>query len=428
MSRLLRGTVLDVPDDPFTGGRLRAADDLGLLVDADTIIARGPFGQLRRDHPDLPVEDLRDGILLPGLVDTHVHYPQIRAVGALGRPLLDWLEHSALPEEAHLADPQYAREVAGEFVDGLLACGTTTALVFGAHFASAVDAFCATALDRGLRATTGLVVSDRVLREDLLTTPERAYEQGRALADRWHGRGRLRYAVTPRFSVSCTDGMLDSCAALARDVDGSYVTTHVNENTAEVAQVARMFPQAADYLDTYERYGLLGRRSVFAHNVHATTGELDRLAAGGSAVAHCPSSNSALGSGMFRMREHLERGVPVAMGSDVGAGTGPSLFKEGLQAYFVQQLLADEGLPLTPAHLLHLVTGAGARALGLSEQVGDLSVGKQFDAVWVRPRQGAALRVALRRADCAEDVLAKVFALAGPADVEGVWIGGDRVR
>ncbi len=181
-------------------------------------------------------------------------------------------------------------------------------------------------------------------------------------------------------------------------------------------------------MDTYDRHGLLGPRSVLAHNVHPGDAELDQLAAAEVSVAHCPSSNSALGSGLFPLRRHVQHGVRVALGTDVGAGTGFSLLREGLQCYFMQALLGADGLPLTAAHLLYLATGAGAAALELQDQVGDLSVGKQFDAVWVGPQPGSTLDVVLGHAAGVDDALAKVFALAGPADVRGVWVGGDRLR
>ncbi len=424
---LYRACVVDTPDSPFAGGAVRCEQDGGLLVDDGLISARGGFEQLHRDHPEEPVVDLRGGMLLPGFVDAHVHYPQVRAIGALGMPLLDWLERSALPEEARLAGLGYARQVAGEFVAGLAAAGTTTALVFGAHFDTAVDALFEEATRVGLRVTAGLVVADRVLRPDLLTSPARAYEQGRALAARWHGVGTTRYAVTPRFSLSSSDGLLESCAALAKDVEGSWVTSHVNENLVEVAEVAAQFPASLDYLDTYDRHGLVTSRSVFAHNVHATDRELSVLATAGARVAHCPTSNAALGSGLFPLRRHLDRGVQVALGSDVGAGTGFSLLKEGLQAYFMQQLLGTEGVSLTAAHLLHLTTRAGAEALGLGEVVGDLSPGRRFDAVWVCPAPGTTLDTVLRHAQDPDDALAKVFALGAVADNRAVWVDGVEV-
>ncbi len=424
---IYRARVLDTPEDPFQGGTLRADDDCALVVHDEVIVARGPLADVRRHDPTGLVIDLRDGWLLPGLVDTHVHYPQVRVIGALGMPLLEWLERCALPEECHLASEDYARLVAEEFCASLIAAGTTTALVFGSHFSGAVEELF-TVVDRyGLRVTSGLVVSDRGLPDPLLTTPERAHAESVALAETWHGRGRIRYAVTPRFSFSAGEGMLAACAAAAEDIGDAWFTSHVNENSAEVAEVARLFPGSAHYVGTYDDHGLLGTRSVLAHDVHATDVELEVLAARGTAVAHCPSSNSALGSGLFPLARHLDHGVRVALGSDVGAGTGFSLFKEGLQAYFVQRLLAEQGRPLTPAQLLHLATAAGAQALGLDDTVGDLSPGKAFDAVCLRPVRGTALDIGLRHVDTAEDALGKIFALASDADVADVWVGGRQV-
>ncbi|QBX56175.1 guanine deaminase [Nocardioides seonyuensis] len=424
---LYRARVLDTPDDPFAGGSLRSHEDAGLLVVDGVIRERGGFESIRARYPTGPVVDLRDGILLPGLVDTHVHFPQVRIIGSLGLPLLDWLEQCALPEECRLVDVDYARVVAREFVDGLVAAGTTTALVFGSHFAPAVDSLFSEVSRVGLRVTSGLVVSDRALPDPLLTTPQRAYDEAHALAARWHEVGRTRYAVTPRFSYSAGEGILDACAAVLKDVPGAWFTSHVNENPAEVAEVARLFADAEHYVGTYDQHGLLGERSVLAHNVHASDAELAVIAGCSASVAHCPASNSALGSGLFPMRRHVEHGVRVALGSDVGAGTGFSMFKEGLQAYFAQRLLGDAGLPLTPAHLLHLSTAAGAAVLGLADTVGDLSEGKQFDAICLRPRAGTSLDIGLRHAGSPEDALGKVFALAGDADVADVWIGGEQV-
>ena len=428
---LYRARAFDTPVDPFTavdGPGFRHDDDLGLLVSHEgTIVARGPFGSLAGEHPTAPVIDLRDGILLPGLVDTHVHFPQVRVIGALGMPLLEWLDRCALPEEQRLASPRYAATIASEFVAGLISAGTTTSLVFGSHFAPAVDALFTEAEAYGLRVTSGLVVSDRILPEPLLTTPQRAYDEAVELASRWHGRGRLRYAVTPRFSLSASDPVLAACGAVLESVDGSVFTSHVNENNAEVATVAGQFPHRDHYVDTYDHHGLLGPLSVLAHDVHPTDPELSVMAARGTSVAWCPTSNSALGSGMFSLRRHLAAGVRVALGSDVGAGTGFSLFKEGLQSYFLQHLMGDDGVPLGAAHLLHLSTAAGAAALGLADRVGDLSVGKQFDAILLRPPPGTALDIGLRHADSPENALGKVFALASDADVADVWVGGEQI-
>jgi guanine deaminase len=424
---IYRGRVLDTPEDPFHGGRLRVEADAGLYVTAAGQIAdRGAYADVRARHPAEPVRELSDGLLLPGFVDTHVHFPQARIIGALGLPLLEWLERCALPEEARLADVGYAREVADEFLDGLIGAGTTTALVFGAHFAPAVDAFFEAASARGLRVTSGLVVSDRMVPPELRTTAQQAYDDGLALATRWHGIGRCRYAVMPRFALSCTDELLASCAALHAALPGSWITSHLNENVTEIAQVRELF--GCSYVASYDRHGLVGPHSVFAHNVHPERAELERLGDARAAVAHCPTSNAALGSGRFPLGRHLAHGVAVALGCDVGAGTGYSLFKEGLQVYFCQQQLGADGVELTAAHLLYLATRAGAAALGLEDQIGDLDVGKGFDALWLRPRPGSPLDIAVRHADSSEQALARAFSLATSDDVAGVWIDGAEMK
>ncbi|MDE3130702.1 MAG: guanine deaminase [Acidobacteriota bacterium] len=424
---IYRGRVLDTPEDPFHGGSLRVEGDGGLYVTDDGRIAdRGAYVDVRARHPTDPVRDLSDGLLLPGFVDTHVHFPQARIIGALGMPLLEWLERCALPEEARLADVDYARAVAGEFLDGLSGAGTTTALVFGAHFAPAVDALFEAASAVGPRVTSGLVVSDRLVRSDLCTTAQRAYDEGLALASRWHGNGRSRYAVMPRFALSCSDELLASCSALHAAVPGSWISSHLNENVAEIAQVRELF--GSSYVGSYDRHGLVGPQSVFAHNVHPERAELERLGDARATVAHCPTSNAALGSGLFPLGRHLAHGVAVAIGCDVGAGTGYSLFKECLQVYFCQQQLGADGVALSPSHLLYLATAAGAAALGLDDQIGDLSVGKAFDALWLRPPPGSSLDVALDHAGTPEQALARAFALATSYDVAGVWVGGAEVK
>lgn len=422
---IFRGTFVDTPADPFAGGELRVATDAALLVRDGVIGARSTYDELVRTHPEEEVVDLRGGLVLPGFVDTHVHFPQVRVIGGLGLPLLDWLDRCALPEESRMQDPAYAAVIASEFVRGLVASGTTSALVFGAHYAPAVDLLFQEATRSGLRITSGLVVSDRGLRPDLLTTPARAHDEALALADRWHGVGRTRYAVIPRFALSCSDPLLAACGAVLAEVPGALLTSHVNENPREVAEVTALC--GTHYVGAYDRHGLCGSQGVLAHDVHPTDPELEVLAARGTTVAHCPTSNAALGSGLFPLARHLAHGVPVSLGSDVGAGTGFSLLKEGLQAYFAQQLLGPDGFPLGPAHLLHLATAAGAAALGLDDQVGDLSVGKRFDAVWLRPVDGTPLAAGLAHAAGADEALARAFALGTPGDVRAVWVDGARV-
>ena len=331
-----------------------------------------------------------------------------------------------MPEEARLADDAYAAEVADRFIRWLAANGTTTALVFGSHFPGAQEALFAAASAAGLRLFSGLVMSDRRLLPELEVSVQAALEANRELIDRWHGRGLIRYAVMPRFAVSCSEEMLSAAGEMAAESEGVLFTTHLNESRTEVELVAELFPWARDYLETYERYGLLGDRSVFAHNVHVSDDELCRLAGAGATVAHCPSSNGFLGSGVFPLRRHLEHGVRVALGTDVGAGTGLSMLKEGLMAYHGQMLTAG-GVRLAPAHLLWLATRAGAVALGLGDEVGDLSPGKSADFVLVRPPDDSTLGAVLERSESVEAALGALFTLAREESIAEVRVAGQVV-
>ncbi|MES1262046.1 MAG: guanine deaminase, partial [Acidobacteriota bacterium] len=345
---ILRAGIFHTPQNPFDSpASLIALPDGGLLVSEGRIAACGDYAAIRAASPSAAVRDLRGGFLLPGFIDTHIHFPQGRIIGGLGYSLLDWLDRLTLPEEARFADAGYASAAAREFVHHLAANGTTTSLVFGSHFAPATAALFEAAGRAGLRVVSGLVLADRGLRADLHQTPDAAFEASKLLAVRFHGRERLGYAVMPRFALSTTEPMLEVCQTLLREHPSLHFTTHINENVREVEAVARLFPWAGDYLSVYERFGLAGRRSVLAHNVQATDGELRRLAARQCSVAHCPASNAALGSGIFPMRRHLDARVRFALGTDVGGGTGFGMMKEALMAYLMQRV-APAPLTLSP--------------------------------------------------------------------------------
>jgi guanine deaminase len=427
MTRIVRAQVAHAPRNPFADeSALEAFEDGAVAFSAGRIVACGTYGEVRAVCAEAEVVDARDAILLPGFVDCHVHYPQIRVMGALGLGLMDWLRSVALPEEARLADSAYAASVADRFVGGLARNGTTTALVFGSHFPSAQDALFSAADAVGLRIVSGLVVSDRNLSPELHTTTRVALDASRDLIRKWHGRGLVGYAISPRFSISCSDELLAACGELATEAHGLLITSHLNETPGEVELVESLFPWARDYLETYERYGLVGDSSVFAHDVHVGESELRRLAEAGASVAHCPSSNAFLGSGLFPLRRHLDAGVRVALGTDVGAGTGLSILGEGLMAYQVQ-MLSGEGVRLSPAHLLWLTTGAGASALGLSDEIGDLSVGKSADFVLVRPPEDSTLATLLEHSESMEARLGAMFTLAREESIVEVRVAGEVV-
>jgi len=425
---LLRAAVFHTPLNPFRQpGALRAFSDGGLLVENGRIAACGDYATLHDARPCARTRDLRGGFLLPGFIDTHVHYPQMRILGALGYSLLDWLEKRTLPEEARFAVPEYAQAVASEFVHALVSHATTTALVFGSHFASAMVSLFEAARNAGLRIVSGLVISDRRLRPELHVDAGTAYRESRELIRRFHGQERALYAVTPRFALSASEAILEVCQTLLAEHPGLRLQTHLNENPREIEEISRLFPWAGDYLAVYERFQLIGPRAVLAHSVHSSPSEIARLAASATAVAHCPSSNAALGSGIFPMRRHLEAGVHFALGTDVGAGTGFGMLQEALQAYLVQRLLGDAGVNLTSEHLLYLATRAGAEALGLEQEIGDFQPGKSADFVYLKPPAGSPLQTVAAHAESPERLLASIFTLAGAESVQETWVGGSLV-
>lgn len=424
---LIRAPFLHTPGSPFhSPAALVCHDDGALLVRNGRIAASGDHQDVAPLAAGIPTLDWRGGYVLPGFVDTHVHFPQFHITGALGRSLLDWLAEVALPEEARMADAACAEVTARRFVQALLAHGTTTAMVFGAHFACATATLFETAAARGLRMLSGLVLSDRALLPGLHQTPGDGYRESTALIERFHGQGRLLYAVTPRFALSTSEAMLEVCQTLVREHPGVRVQTHINEQPDEVAACLAAFPWAADYLAIYERYALTGPRTVLAHNVHATDAELARLSASGTSVAHCPCSNASLGSGIFPMRRHLDAGVRMALGTDVGAGTGVGMLKETLQAGLMQRVGPDR-LPLDAGQLLYLATRAGADALGLGDETGDLTAGRSADLVYVRPVPESPLAAALERADDLRQALAAIITMGDAGAIAEVWVSGERV-
>lgn len=425
--QLLRAAIFHTLRNPFLHqNSLENFMDGGLLIAKGRVQGCGDYAVLRRANPDARVRDLRGGFLLPGLIDTHIHYPQVRVLGGLGYSLLDWLEKLTLPEEARFADLCYARLVADEFVGSMAANGTTAAAVFGAHFSGATAALFEASAKAGLRVTGGLVLSDRRLRPELHQTPDAAYQESKTLIHEFHGKNRLFYAATPRFALSASEAMLEVCQALLKEHPDVRFQTHLNENVLEIAETLRLYPWAKDYFAIYERFGLAGPRSIFVHNVHATDGELCRLAHAQAAVAHCPSSNAMLGSGFFSLHRHLSAGVRFALGTDVGAGTGFGMLKEGLQAYVVQRL-APEGYPLLPAHLLYLATLAGAEALGLESEIGNFETGKAADFVYLHPQEGTPLAAIASQAESSDRLLAALLTLGGAGTIREVRVEGELV-
>lgn len=407
-----RGSILHYLDDPATHPDTARAyiDDGLLLVNDGRIHAVGSYASLIGSLPkDAIRTDYSGKILMPGFIDLHTHFPQTEMIAAYGRQLLDWLNNYTFPTEAKFVDPIYAKAIAEVFIDELLRNGTTTAMVFSSVHPESTDAFFEVAAANDLRMIAGKVMMDRNAPEDLLDTPESSYEDSVALIEHWHGRGRLAYAITPRFAPTSSAEQLHVAGRLLQEYPDVYLQSHLAENSAEIDWVTRLFPKAVDYLDVYEQAGLLGPRCIYAHGIHLTDSACLRLAASGTVLAHCPSSNLFLGSGLFDMSRLADQGVRFALGTDIGAGTSFSMLKTLGEAYKVQQLQHHS---LQPDRAFYLATLGGARALSLDKVIGNFLPGKEADFIVLDPSTTPFMRFRIEHCNTLTEKLF-VFAMLG---------------
>jgi guanine deaminase len=421
----VRARAISFRDDPFHASDALVEIEDALVVTAGGVItAVGPYASLGDALPPEAAVHHYPGMLVSaGFVDLHVHYVQTQIVGAYGAQLLDWLERYAFPEEQRFADRAYAEAVARIFFDRLLAHGTTTALAFCATYPESVDAFFRESERRGTRMIAGKVLMDRNAPEALLDSPESGQRASAELIARWHGRGRNAYAVTPRFAPTSTPAQLDVAHNLWSDHPGTYLHTHLAETEREVAWVRELFPARSSYVDVYDHHGLIGPRAVMAHGVHLTDDELDRLHTSSTALAHCPTSNLFLGSGLFDLRRANsgERAIRIGLGTDIGAGTSFSLLSTMNEAYKVAALGAG---PVSGPRLFYLGTAGGARALDLDDVIGSLEVGKEADLVVLDPCATPVLAACTARADSIDEVLFALAMLGDDRAVAAAYVAG----
>jgi guanine deaminase len=427
----IRGTLVYCRDDPFLVGRDRAfvheADGLVICRDG-AIEAVGPHAALKAALPaGVVVEDHSGCLIAPGFIDTHIHYVQTGMIGAQGAQLLEWLERYTFVAEQEFADIAVARETAKLFCAELLRNGTTTALVFCSVHPQSVDALFEEAARLNMRLVAGKVLMDRNAPDALLDTAQSGYDQSRALIDKWHGKGRARYAITPRFAGTSTPEQLEAAGALWRERPDVHVQTHISENRGEVAWMAELFPARSDYLDIYEHYGLVGRRTMLAHGVWLNESELCRCHRSGAALSHCPTSNLFLGSGLFGVRNARDpkRPVEVGLGTDIGAGTSFSLLSTMGEAYKVSQLAGD---PIDPVESFYLATLGGARALALDDQIGTLAPGCEADIVVLDPRATPLLAFRNARSRSIEETLGVLMTLGDDRAVRAAYLAGKRAH
>lgn len=430
----VRGALLDLIADPFyddVSASVRYIPDGVLVIEAGKIQAIAPYAEIRAQYPDLLITDYTNHLIIPGLIDTHIHFPQMEMIAAYGEQLLTWLNTYTFPTEAQFKDPTYAAHVAEQFLTELLRNGTTTALVFATVHPESVEAFFTAAQARRLRMISGKVLMDRHAPDNLRDTPEQAYHDSKALIEKWHGCDRLLYAVTPRFAATSSPEQLQVAGQLLAEFPDVYLHTHLSENTDEVAWVRELFPDHENYLDVYDRAGLVGDRSIFAHGVQLSPAEFARLSVTEAAIAFCPTSNLFLGSGLFKLEQakNPDQPVKLGLGTDIGAGTSFSLLQTSNEAYKVAQLRRQT---LSPFQALFLATLGGAQALNLDPLLGNFNPGKEADFIILDRRATPLLQFRNPATiptdlDAIADQLFSLIILGDDRAIHATHILGDRV-
>jgi len=409
----LRGSIFHCLGDPGPEGDSSKteyfADGL-LLIEDGHILEYGPAETLLAQLSEsFPVTDYSGKLILPGFIDSHIHYPQTDIIASYGTRLLEWLNKYTFPTEARFDDPAHASEVAEFFLDELLRNGTTTAMVMPTIHPSSVDALFSAAQKRNMRLISGKVLMDRHAPDNLCDTPGLGYEQSHELIQKWHNRGRLLYAITPRFAPTSTDEQLSEAGKLADLYPDTYIHSHVAENLEEVAWVKELFPWSRSYLDVYDQFGLLREHSLFAHGIHLDEADRKRLRKSGAALAFCPTSNTFLGSGLFDLESNRQHDIRVGLASDVGGGTSFSMLQTLSDAYKIQQLA---GRQLSPTQGIYLATLGSARALYLEDKLGNFLPGKEADFIVLDKQATPLISRRLQSGNSIEETLF-VFMMVG---------------
>lgn len=424
--RILLGQVLRFVADPFAVAdpftdALRVEE--ALVIDAGKIIAVGAADALKAAYPNATIHDYGARVISAGFVDAHVHFPQTAIIASWGKRLIDWLNTYTFPEEMRLKDPAYAQEIATRYFDLATAHGTTTMCSFATIHPTSVEAFFKEAQSRNMRALTGKTCMDRNAPDGLRDSAQSAYDDSKALLTRWHGVDRLGYVITPRFSPTSTEGQLEALGALWAEHPDCLMQTHLSEQLDEIAWVKSLFPNARDYLETYEAHGLLGPNALYGHSIHLEPRERDRILETGAAMVHCPTSNTFIGSGLMDVAGLIAAGHRIGLATDTGGGSSFSMLRTMAAAYEVGQL---RGTPMHPAQLWWLATQGSANALKLGDKIGNIAVGRDADLVIVDLQSTPAIA---QRSAHATDIFEAIFPTIMMGDdraIYGLWVNGEK--
>lgn len=429
-TKILRGQALSFKADPFIVGDQASihyeSDGLIFLQDGK-VTDFGSYESLKDKIPaGAEIKVYKDSLIIPGFVDTHVHYPQTQIIGAYGKQLIDWLNNYTFIAEQQFADYSHAEKVAKVFVQESLRAGTTTSAVFCTVHPHSVDAIFEEAQKINLRMVAGKVLMDRNAPAALTDTAQSAYDDSKALIKKWHGKGRLSYAVTPRFAPTSTPEQLELAGALWKESPGTYMHTHISENLGEIAWVKDLFPERKNYLDVYDHYGLVGERSLLAHGVHLTEEEFTRIHKTGACVCHCSTSNEFLGSGLFPFEraKDKKRPVRVGLGTDIGAGTSFSHLQTMNESYKIAQL---QGYSLSSACAFYLATKGGANSLYLDDKIGSIAPGMEADLVVLDLKSTPLMDFRMSYCKDIHEVLFILMTLGDDRATKAVYVAGEKV-
>jgi len=424
---LILGQVLSFTADPFVAGLAAARFERhgGVVIEAGRIVAVGDAADLRAAHPQARVTDHGAALISAGFIDAHAHYPQTAIIASWGKRLIEWLNTYTFPEEMRFGDPAYAAAVATRYLDLTAANGTTSVCTFGTIHPESVDAFFAAAQARGARVWAGKTCMDRNAPEGLCDTAQTAYDDSARLLARWHGVDRLSYVITPRFAPTSSPDQLAALGALWAAHPDCLMQTHLSEQHDEIAWVKALYPEARDYLDTYEAAGLLGPGGLYGHAIHLEPRERDRLRAVDASLIHCPTSNTFIGSGLFDLAGLKAAGHRIGLATDTGGGSSFSMLRTMAAAYEVAQL---RGHALHPAQLWWLATQGSARALRADHLIGNIAPGMEADLVVLDLASTPAIEQATRRAGDIWQAIFPTIMMGDDRAVRAVWVGGRPVQ
>lgn len=411
----VRGQLLHFTADPafYTDDAWHFEEDGLLVIENGKIHSCGPAVELQKTLPeDIKVTHYPHHLIMPGFIDTHVHYPQTQIIAAYGEQLLTWLNNYTFPAESQFSNTEHASKVANIFLDELLRNGTTSAMVFATMHPESVDAIFDAAQQRNMRLISGKVLMDRNVPDYIKDSAQSGYDDSKSLIEKWHNNQRLSYAITPRFAPTSTEEQLSLAGQLLKEHNDLFVQTHLSENKEEIAWVKRLFPKAHSYLDVYDQFNLLNERSVLAHGIHLEPQEIERIIELNCSISHCPTSNLFLGSGLFDIASLTEKGMQFSIGTDVGAGTSFSMLKTLSESYKIQQLQKSR---LDPFRAIYLATQGAAKTLQLEHCIGNFEPGKEAD--FVVHNLHATPLLEFRQQHC-QTLLEKLFVL--------IMLGDDR--